>query len=145
LKKIAAVILLSTSVFWAATAGAASANPVLVLLVQLVMAKIDTNGDNSVTRAELSMAEDHQFKMADKNGDGLVSHDEFEAAYVANVGQLGLPWAAQVFQTIDQDSDGFLSRDEIGAAAGNVFRLADRNRDGIVTSAELTSPDLLAP
>lgn len=138
-------MLVVTGLFWCAVAGEAAANPVLTLITQLVMARIDSNGDGRVTRAELATAERDRFSQADTNHDRLISPEEFHTAYLAEVGQLGSPWADQVFQVIDRDADGLLSFDEVAAAGENIFRVADRNHDGFITAQELTPQSVLAP
>ncbi len=67
-----------------------------------MMAAADTDGNGSLSREELKAY--HQAKKAarnpDKNGDGVVDHDEFLAK------------AEERFEKLDKNGDGVLSADE---------------------------------
>lgn len=80
--------------------------------------------------------QDSQFAGADKNNDGIITRDEFKLARAAR------------FDTMDLDKDGFLSREELVAAAPNFrarmmatssFPSFDKNGDGRVSRDEFTS------
>jgi Ca2+-binding EF-hand superfamily protein len=103
------------------------------------------------------------FKRIDKNGDGVISKQEFMAAYAEfqkkirnrqGQGPVG-PGAAgpvaagrpnldrllshidAVFSRFDKNKDGKLTKDEVPAAVWERISKADANHDGAVTKEEL--------
>jgi Ca2+-binding EF-hand superfamily protein len=115
----------------------------------------DTNKDGKIDRDEyralLERARDsmgpgaggglgggERFRAMDKNGDGKLSRDEFQ----------GPP---ALFDRIDADKDGFVTRDEAMKFAGAVgpnqlgprFQAMDKNGDNKVSRDEFTGPPAL--
>lgn len=85
-------------------------------------------------------------KRADKDGDGKISREEFEAARPKGGGRApggGNPM--KLFEKADSDGDGKISKSDFqsalaqntdSATAGEVFDAMDTNQDGVVSAAE---------
>ena len=78
---------------------------------------------------------DQRFKAADKDGDGALTRDE---------AQRGMPALHRVFDQVDANKDGKVTRAELEAAFQararrqyQEFENIDSNRDGVVTYEEL--------
>lgn len=101
---------------------------------------LDKNGDGVVTMDEFSAPKpvgdpSKVFKSLDANGDGVVSQSEFESK------SHGRPNAAQAFKARDVDGDGVISEDEFATARqrrspDDVFQKRDVNGDGQLTQDE---------
>ncbi|MGV6818896.1 MAG: EF-hand domain-containing protein [Parvularcula sp.] len=116
----------------------------------------DTNGDGIVSRAEMEASVDARFEQSDSDGDGYVSQDEAQAQRRARMEERrakmkerrkerehrgprgGHPGHPQpMWDEVDADQDGRLSRDEMSANAARRFDRADTNGDGQVTRDEM--------
>ncbi len=78
---------------------------------------------------------DQRFMAADKDGDGALNRDE---------ARLGMPALGRVFDQVDANKDGKVTRAELEAAFQararrqyQDFESIDSNRDGVVTREEL--------
>jgi Ca2+-binding EF-hand superfamily protein len=112
-------------------------------------ARIDRNGDGKLT-ADEAPEERRKFierliKRGDKDGNGSLSLEEFEAARPERPARPEAPEAAArpgnrpplgLFGVIDSDHDGRLTSGEIAAAADAIRKL-DRNGDGNITPDEI--------
>ena len=96
--------------------------------------RLDTNGDGRLTRNEWRNDID-AFRRADRNGDNVLSRAEF-----LNAGGNDQSWQADQFNSLDVNGDRRITRDEWQGSRRS-FDLADRNRDGVLTRAELASAD----
>lgn len=80
---------------------------------QQMFADADADGNGAISKEEMhahfaKMHEEHRAeRMGDKNGDGVVSRDEFEANARAH------------FEKLDANDDGVLSDDELAAGRGH--------------------------
>gem|GEM_PF-5803753 len=115
----------------------AKANPLIGVIADRVMADMDTNRDDKISRAEFAHARGVHFEAADKDGDGYVTPEEFTAELVNMTGELGFVWGNQFFSVMDRDTDNLLARDEVDNLGDAVFTSADRNGDGFVTPGEV--------
>ena len=90
--------------------------------------QLDTNRDNSITRAEFDAA---HAKHAD-GGEGR--HDRAEKGGMRGGHMLG----GRMFEMSDANTDGRVSLQEATNAALQHFDMADSNRDGQITREERT-------
>jgi len=112
-------------------------------------AKLDVDGDGSISKAEI---EGHKmaplFDEIDGDGDERLSKDEFFAAKKARHGGKGkgdhgdpAERAAKMLEKLDSDKDGALSKAEIEGHRflDDKFTEVDTDADGKLTAAELTA------
>jgi Ca2+-binding EF-hand superfamily protein len=133
----------------------------MVQKVQDHFAKLDTNKDGFVTKAEMDAAEaamrqtmadrmkqreTGMFDRMDANHDGSVSRAEFESAHDAMADHMGKrmgmhgmhgAMAERMFGAADANKDGRVSLQEATAAAAAHFDKLDANHDGTVTPDEI--------
>ena len=110
---------------------------------------IDTNGDGSLSSAELGAAEakvqqrrlaqiraqyDANFTKLDTNKDGQLNKAEFMAAAPTSAG--AAPNGAAIVTKLDTNKDGKVSADEYRAPMVTTFDRADANKDGSLSVAE---------
>ncbi len=110
---------------------------------------IDTNGDGTLSAAELGAAEskvqqrrlaqlrgqhDANFVKLDTNKDGQLSKAEFMAA--APRTPTVAPNGANLLAQLDKNKDGKASADEYRAPMLNRFDTLDTNKDGTISPAE---------
>jgi Ca2+-binding EF-hand superfamily protein len=99
-----------------------------------LFAAADKNGDGVVSKQEFLDERAKRFDAMDTNHDGWLSQDELAA---------GLPnWRARrflplMFGQFDADGDGRVTRVEFAKAPTPVFDRADANGDGVVSQAEV--------
>ncbi|MES2338533.1 MAG: hypothetical protein V4537_10590 [Pseudomonadota bacterium] len=91
------------------------------------MARLDTDGDGKVTRAEYDTQSTKRFARMDTNGDGTVDATEMAA----------LPGGGRMGGRMDADGSGTLTRAEFDAQSGQRFARMDMNADGVIDAAEL--------
>jgi Ca2+-binding EF-hand superfamily protein len=110
---------------------------------------IDTNGDGTLSAAELQAAEakvqqqriaqirarvDAEFTKLDTNKDGQLSKAEFMAA--APVAPSTAANGAAIVTQLDKNKDGKVSADEYRAPVLTRFDSLDSNHDGTISPAE---------
>src|ERR1700761_1088146 len=104
------------------------------------MARSDTDGDGRVSKAEYLARADERFARMDKNGDGQLTPDEMaprrEAAAPAGTDAAAPPAAggmmSRMFERLDTNHDGKVSREEYRAMAAERFDRMDINHDGFL-------------
>jgi hypothetical protein len=101
--------------------------------MQQFMGKADTNGDGTLSVDELKagqekMRAEHLAKV-DTNGDGTVSPEERKAAFEK--------FAQARFAKLDKNGDGALTKDELGDKRWQHLSVADADKNGSVTEAEI--------
>ena len=77
-------------------------------------ATLDADGSGEITVEDLDALRDNRFADIDTNGDGSVT----EAEFVAHAEAKARDRAAQMFDRLDADGDGALSRDVLESRSG---------------------------
>ena len=110
---------------------------------------IDTNGDGTLSAAEIQAAEakvqqqrivalrgrvDAEFTKLDTNKDGVLSKAEFMAA--APQASAATPNGAAIVAQLDKNKDGKVTVDEYRAPVLVRFDALDKNHDGTLSAAE---------
>jgi Ca2+-binding EF-hand superfamily protein/mono/diheme cytochrome c family protein len=103
----------------------------------LAFQKYDADGDGRVTPAELT--QEALFKRFDVDGDGQITLEETRSVMGgSSEATTGIPTdlnqGRRLWQRLDKNKDGKLTRDEVPQAA--VFARFDLNNDGIITLEE---------
>ncbi len=94
----------------------------------------DTDGDGQITQAEVDAHRQARFAEVDTDGDNQVSRDEFLSHSARQAGDR----AGRMFDRLDADGDGLLSRDlaEQRAPGRDIVTRLDTDGDGAVSEAE---------
>lgn len=139
----------------AAPAAAPAQNPTragVIKNLDSTFKAIDTNGDGTLSAAELSAAEskvqqeritmlrsrvDGEFTKLDTNKDGVLSKAEFMAA--APSAPTTAPNGAALLSNLDKNKDGKVSADEYRGPILARFDALDTNHDGTISAAERQS------
>ncbi len=115
------------------------------------MARADGDGDGRVSKAEYNARADARFARMDKNGDGQLSADEMAprremaAPPAAPAGTdtatpaPAAPMRSRMFERLDANHDGMVSRDEYHAQVAERFDRLDANHDGFLDQSEMTA------
>jgi hypothetical protein len=98
----------------------------------MLIANYDSDGDGTVTRAELESGLRQYFRQADTNHDGRLDPDEVAAANQRRIRQD----ESAAMPLIDWNHDGFVDFDEFAAGVRSQFEQLDLNGDGKVTPDE---------
>jgi hypothetical protein len=145
----AAVPALATAAQPAKPAAQAPTRTALINAMQANFKTIDTNGDGTLSAAELQAAEgkvqqqriaqlrarvDGEFTKLDTNKDGQLSKAEFMAA--APTTPTSPPNGAALLSQLDKNKDGKVSIDEYRAPILSRFDAVDTNHDGTVSQTE---------
>ena len=101
--------------------------------MQKFLAKADTNNDGVLSIDELKANEEkmkaERIAKLDTNHDGTVSPEERTAAWEK--------FAAERFAKLDKNGDGALTKDEVGERRWEHLSVADADKNGRVTEAEI--------
>jgi Ca2+-binding EF-hand superfamily protein len=95
----------------------------------------DANKDGRLSKEEAQMPE-ARFAKLDANQDGFITKEEFQSAK-AKKAEKHAKFAARMFQKVDTDGNGKLSRAEAQAHTDALFQRLDANGDKVVTKEEL--------
>jgi Ca2+-binding EF-hand superfamily protein len=93
------------------------------------LSRFDENHDGKVELDELPAPMRKRFEAADTNMDGVLSVEEIKAAFAARF--------AERFKEMDKNGDGTLTADEVDKRRWEHMSVADTNKDGKLTLAEL--------
>jgi hypothetical protein len=93
----------------------------------------DTNKDGKITQAEIDAARDAQLKKHDRDGNGALSLEEYQALWV----EVMRPRMVRQFQAHDEDGDASVTVQEFQERFSGMVRHLDRNDDGEITMDEL--------
>lgn len=106
--------------------------------VAAALSRLDTDGDQAISREEAAAGRERMFERFDRNGDGVVDAGEIQLVRdrIAAMARMADSMILLRSQRLDTDGDGGVSKAEF-EAAGGMFDLADRNGDGSVSAAEI--------
>jgi Ca2+-binding EF-hand superfamily protein len=120
--------------------------------VARMIARLDTDKDGKVSKAEMEAAMNTTFTAVDTDKDGFLSKQEVDAArdalkaYRQKVkaepnANLAKPeplprGLVKRFDKLDVNKDGKLSKEELMSVADRTFERRDANKDGFITSEE---------
>lgn len=97
------------------------------------MAKADTNHDGTISKNEFLTYRAKQFDRLDRDDNGVLSDSDLpRMARIADM-------IKQRTAGMDADGNGVISRAEFTNGPTTTFDMADSNKDGLVTTAELQS------
>lgn len=99
--------------------------------------KADVNHDGKITCPEYVAARNARFADMDRNGDGVVSREDFPRLIAVRPKAGAL--IDRMIAEADANRDGKITRAELNAAPTADFDRADTNQDGVVDQAELSA------
>lgn len=99
-----------------------------------LFAAADKNGDGVVSKQEFLDERAKRFDTLDSNRDGWLSQEELAAGLPNGRARRFLPL---MFGQFDADGDGRVTRAEFAKAPTPVFDRADANGDGVLSQAEV--------
>ncbi|MGE0151385.1 MAG: EF-hand domain-containing protein [Reyranellaceae bacterium] len=112
--------------------------------------RIDTDGDGAISKVEFEASRDKMFQKLDANSDGAFTKEEATASAeawrkkAAEAGRTASPEreakhkerAEKMFNDLDLDKDGKISKAEFNAAGEKLFARFDTNGDGKIVKGE---------
>lgn len=113
-------------------------NPEHPSFYQLMLQKMDTNGDGRISRDEYVAAATARFKSIDTQNKGAIDANDIAAA--PSTLERDQKIAAAIVKHVDKDGKGYISQDDVVAAAKARFARMDTKGDGKLTPDELTAP-----
>jgi len=99
-------------------------------MAQHILARVDTDKDGKISKAEFDTESVALFKRLDKNSDGKIAADEVPARHWGKGPQFGM---------MDTDKDGKVTKAEFTAAEDQMFQKLDANGDGVITPDEMAA------
>lgn len=98
-----------------------------------LLAAHDADKDGRLTLPELETARRQQLARFDRDGDGRLSHEEFQALWLDDARDR----VARQFQADDRDHDGSVTIEELNQRSADLLRRRDADQDGALTAEEL--------
>ena len=111
------------------------------MMGEKMLARIDTNGDGLISKAENRAAVEARFARMDANGDGTLARDERgkKGKWKRGGGRRGggaMPGGMKA----DANGDGVITRAEFDAQSAARFAALDANKDGKIEKSEMRKP-----
>jgi Ca2+-binding EF-hand superfamily protein len=97
---------------------------------QHILERVDTDKDGKISKAEFDAEGQAMFKRLDENGDGKIAANEMPQRHWAK-------FSGQMFDRMDADHDGKVTKAEFQAAGDKMFQRMDKNSDGIIEKDEM--------
>ena len=100
--------------------------------------ELDLDKDGLVTKEEMTAHRAAEMKAADTNADGKLSAEEMTAARLKKMEVRVAEMTAKMIAKLDTDKDGLVSGEELAAAPGQdrMFDHMDENEDGSISKEE---------
>lgn len=118
------------------------------MMGERMLARVDTNGDGLISKAENRAAVEARFARMDANGDGTIGADERgkgmgkwkrgggRRGAMRDGGPGGMPGGMKA----DANGDGVITRAEFDAQSAARFAAMDANKDGKIDKSEMPKP-----
>jgi len=103
-----------------------------------LLLRFDADKDGNITKDEMDAGLKADYTAADSNGDGCINPAEVRAENALRLRRD----ASQASPLVDWNLDGCVDLREFGNTAHSYFDLADRTKDGRVSSVELRGPSM---
>jgi hypothetical protein len=97
-----------------------------VARAEALMERFDTDGDGTVTQAEIDAARAAELAEYDADGDGNLTLEEYQAFWLDRVYER----MVDSFQALDANGDGEITVEEFNAGLANIVARLDQNGDG---------------
>ena len=91
-----------------------------------VLESVDTNGDGTLSQAEIDQVRNDRHAAYDANRDGNLGLEEFAGLW----NETTRPFTVRVFQMLDTDGDAVITRAEYDRPLARIVARLDRNGDG---------------
>lgn len=98
-----------------------------------ILERVDTDKDGRISKAEFDAEGTRLLARLDANGDGKIASDEMPQRHWARFG-------GQMFDRMDADHDGKVTKAEFVAAGDKLFQRMDKNGNGIIEKDEMQKP-----
>lgn len=103
---------------------------------QTVFSRLDKNGDGKLGKDEFP-GKPERFAALDTSGDGFVTKEELKAASKKARERFSqIKPGKRLWEKVDTNKDGKVSREEYTAAVTRIFEFLDRNEDGVLSEAD---------
>ena len=99
------------------------------MMLQQIMTEVDTDGDGTLTRAEIDAFRTAQVGNVDTDGNGALTIEEFETLHNDFMRER----MVDAFQALDADGDGEISTEEFDTRVDRLVNRMDRNDDGAIS------------